>query len=293
MKTMRIGRNVSFLAAVGCLTFASGCSDDEEDADDGAEAGGASATGGSSGASGSAGKGGSSTGGSSTGGSSTGGSSTGGKGGSGEQSARIRVLHLSPDAPGVDVFVNGGEDAVVENLEFPSGTPYLDVPAGSYTFDVAATGTSADEAVLTIDELELEAGASYTAVAFDELASITALPLVDDYADLGAGDIRVRAVHAASAVGQVDIWNVPETGSPAPLWTNVDFGVAGSALDLPAGAYTIGVDVDDDMSPDLTFALPALPAGTVANVFAVNDANDDVFLIAQLADGTTARIDPE
>jgi hypothetical protein len=116
--------------------------------------------------------------------------------------------------------------------------------------------------------------------------------LEDDYAGLAAGDIRIRAIHTASAVGQVDIWNIPAMGDPGILYENVDYGVAGGALDLPAGAYTVGFDVDDDSSPDVVFDIPALDAGTVANVFAVSDDMGNVFLTAQLNDGTTVRIDP-
>jgi hypothetical protein len=203
----------------------------------------------------------------------------------------VRVLHLSPDAPGVDVFANGGDEPVVENLEFPDGTEYLDVPAGTYTFDIAPAGTSADDAVLTVPDLELEAGSSYTAVAFDELASISALALVDDAEGLDAGDIRIRAIHTAAGVGEVDIWDVTNPGSPSPLYEDVDFGVAGDAIDVPAGAYSVGIDIDDDATPDLTFDLPALDGGTLVNLYAVA-ADGDVFLLAQLPDGTTARIDP-
>jgi len=158
---------------------------------------------------------------------------------------------------------------------------------------VAPAGTSADDAVLSVEGLELAADTYYTAVAFDELANVSALPLVDDYSGLAEGSIRVRAIHAAAAVGQVDLWHVPESAEATPLWTDVDFGVAGAALDIPAGSYTIGVDVDDDASPDLTFELPELPAGTFVNVFAVNDDAGDVFLLAQLQNGSTVRVDHE
>ena len=47
---------------------------------------------------------------------------------------------------------------------------------------------------------------------------------------------------------------------------------------------------DDDEVPDLTFDLPDLAAGTVANVFAVNDGGD-IYLLAQLGDATTVPID--
>jgi len=218
---------------------------------------------------------------------------TGGTGTTTTQQASVRVMHLSPDAPGVDVFVNAGKDAVVKNLTFPNGTPYLDVPAGTYTFDVAATGSSAATAVLSIKDLGLAAGTSYTAVALNKLGAITALALVDDYSNLADGKIRIRAIHAAAAVGQVDIWNVTEPSAPSALYENVDFGVAGSALDVPAGAYKLGIDVNDDKKPELTFSLPSLPAGTNANVFATNDAAGGVFLIAELRDGSTVRIDPQ
>jgi hypothetical protein len=205
--------------------------------------------------------------------------------------SRVRVLHLSPDAPAVDVLVNEIMTAVVSNLGFEEGTGYLEVLPGEYNFHITPAGGTIDDTVLHLHGLMLEDGKSYTAVAFDFVSDIQGIWLEDDYEMLDSGNIRVRAIHAAASVGQVDIWNIPETGDPSPLYENVDFGVAGNYLDLPAGAYTLGFDVNDDATPDVIFELPALSAGTVANVFAVNDSGGTVFLQAQFADGTLARID--
>lgn len=302
MKRLKTTGSLALVAAL-CSVLASACSNDDDD--DSGGPGGDAGSGGSAGQGGTGGAGGSSvttgTGGASTSGGSGGSTASSTAGGSGgdagsssggdDEPARIRVLHLSPDARGVDVFVNGGDEAAVEDLEFPDGTPYLEVPAATYTFDVSPAGTSAEDAVLSIEDVELAEGGSYTAVAYDELDSISALALADDYGDLAGGEIRVRAVHVAAGVGEVDIWNVTEPGNPAPLYENLDFGAAGDALDVPAGAYTLGIDTDDDAVPDLTFELPELAAGTVANLFAVAD-DSEVFLLAQLPDGTTLRIDP-
>ena len=60
--------------------------------------------------------------------------------------AKVRVIHLSPDAPAVDVVVlNGAAIAArpVQNLAFPNATvsPLVLAP-GSYTLGVTATGSS-------------------------------------------------------------------------------------------------------------------------------------------------------
>jgi hypothetical protein len=60
--------------------------------------------------------------------------------------AKVRVLHLAPDAPAVDVVVlSGGTIAArpVTNLAFPNATPQaLELDPGSYTVAVVPTGAS-------------------------------------------------------------------------------------------------------------------------------------------------------
>ena len=204
----------------------------------------------------------------------------------------LRALHLSPDAPAVDIFLNNGGTAAVSDLSFQEGTPYLAIPEGTYEIDIAASGSTANDAVLSVSGLDLMEDSYYTAVAYNTLNGIAALALVDDYMGLTAGKIRVRAIHTAAGVGQVDIWNVTDPGSPAALYPDFDFGDVGAYLDLPVAAYTLGFDVNNDAVPDLSFAIPALPEGTVANVFAVRASNGDVFLLAQVQSGATVRIDP-
>jgi hypothetical protein len=205
--------------------------------------------------------------------------------------ASLRVAHLSPDAPAVDVFIDGVAEPVVTGLAFSEGTEYLEVPAGTYTFKVAPAGAGVEAAVLTIADLSLAADSFSTAVAYDEVASITAAALSDETTGLADGSFRVNVMHAAPGVGEVDIWALADGGA-SPLLENVPFG-ADASLDLPAGAYRVGFDVDNDANPDVTFALPELQAGSQVNLYATNNVDGDVFLLAHLSDGTVARIDPE
>lgn len=204
--------------------------------------------------------------------------------------ASVRVMHLSPDAPAVDVWVDGVTDPVVTDLAFGEGTDYLVVPEGTYTFRVAPAGAGADAAVLTLADLALADGSASTAVAFGAVSSITGKALTDDASGLADGDFRVRVMHAASGVGEVDIWALTDNGA-APLLEDVPFG-ADAVLDLPAAAYDVGFDVDNDAIPDLTFSLPEIPAGFYVNLYAANDVSGAVYLLAQLPDGTIAQVDP-
>ncbi len=42
----------------------------------------------------------------------------------------VRVIHASPDAPDVDVFVDG--EAALEGVAFTDVSNYLEVPAGTH-----------------------------------------------------------------------------------------------------------------------------------------------------------------
>lgn len=86
--------------------------------------------------------------------------------------ARLRVIHGSPDAPAVDVAVNGA--VAVPSLAFKSASGYLEVPAGTYGVEVRVAGTST--AVLSAD-LALEAGAVYTVLAKGSVSTIPSQPL--------------------------------------------------------------------------------------------------------------------
>jgi Domain of unknown function (DUF4397) len=49
----------------------------------------------------------------------------------GTPEAQVRVAHLSPDAPNVDVSVNGEPVAALQNVPYGTVSPYLPLPAGS------------------------------------------------------------------------------------------------------------------------------------------------------------------
>jgi hypothetical protein len=106
--------------------------------------------------------------------------------------AQVRVVHGSPDAPPVDVRVDG--TAVVADLPYLDDSGYLGVRAGLRNVTVNAAGT--DVTVIDAD-LTLRAGQAYTVLATNYVADIEALVLEDDRSAPPAGQARLRLVHGA------------------------------------------------------------------------------------------------
>ncbi len=112
----------------------------------------------------------------------------------------IRVWHNSPDAPNVDVIVNG--QTALSNVPFGTASDYLRLPAGTYDVKVNVTGTTT-----TVFEasLPLEAGQAYTAVAMGSVAGTGAAFKVSLLEDATSGAL-VRVLHASPNVPAVSVF---------------------------------------------------------------------------------------
>lgn len=76
--------------------------------------------------------------------------------------ARVRVIHASPDAGEIDVYVQGRDDKLFDGINFQSEAGYSDIDPVSGTLIVRPEGRS--ETLLTIPNVNLAAGKIYTVV---------------------------------------------------------------------------------------------------------------------------------
>jgi hypothetical protein len=77
--------------------------------------------------------------------------------------AHVRFVHLSPNAPAVDVAVASSGAVVFGNKKFKESTNYTPLDAGDYNLDVRVAGTST--VALVLPKITLEAGKIYTVFA--------------------------------------------------------------------------------------------------------------------------------
>ncbi|MCJ7712563.1 MAG: DUF4397 domain-containing protein, partial [Chloroflexi bacterium] len=151
--------------------------------------------------------------------------------------AMVRVLHASPDAPAVDVYVNGDKVGdPLAGLEFGDLSAYVKLPAGSYDLKVCA---AADATVCPIvaDGVALAAGTHYTIAATNVLASIEA-QIITDTPSPKADKTQVRVVHFSADTPAVDV--LTQDGS-AKVVENLSYPDKTGYLTLAPGSYDLKV----------------------------------------------------
>ncbi len=77
--------------------------------------------------------------------------------------AHVRFVHLSPNAPAVDVAVTGGA-VVFGNKAFKDYTAFTPLDAGTYNLEVRVAGTST--VALPLPGITLQAGKIYRFLVF-------------------------------------------------------------------------------------------------------------------------------
>lgn len=112
----------------------------------------------------------------------------------------IRIWHNSPDAPAVDILVNG--QAVLTNVPYGAASPYLPLPAGTYDVKVNVAGTST---TVFSAMIPLARGESYTAVAMGSVTGKGAPFGVKLLNDATSGSL-LRVLHASPNVPAVTVY---------------------------------------------------------------------------------------
>jgi uncharacterized surface protein with fasciclin (FAS1) repeats len=151
--------------------------------------------------------------------------------------ANIRFAHFSPDAGGVDIYING-ELSALTNVAFAVVGDWMPVASGTFEIGVAPTG---GEPTVT-GSVDVAEGAWVTIAVTGLIAesNVSINPFVENFAPLEEGTARVDVFNA--------IWNSPpydvavdgnflvvRLGYPLTLDGNDGY----DTFDLPAGTYHV------------------------------------------------------
>lgn len=202
------------------------------------------------------------------------------------EKSSVRILHLAPSAPAVDIYLNE-ETRAVSGLEYAQSVGYVELADGTYTVDIVPAGSRITDSVLATS-LTLKPGVSYTVVAHETTGGL-ALQVTEDARaenDKILLTAQVRASHLIDILGPVNVYAVsPNDEEAALLIGKLTYGEPRGYLEIPAGQYTIGLDIDLDERYDVSFTLPFLFPGEVADLYAALNPLANPVIFTAVEDG--------
>jgi len=185
-----------------------------------------------------------------------------------DEDASIRFVHASPDAPAVDVIVDGAP--VAENVAFSSASEFLPFSAGEHQVQIVPTGSGAESAVLD-ETVDLDGGGAYIFAAAGLLNEIEAKTYEVDLDDLDENQSRVRLVHLSPDTDNVDLY---VTGGDE-WFDDVDFPNASDYKDVDAGSYDLEVRAHDSETVALTLSGFEVQPGRALDVLVLGQSSDN------------------
>jgi hypothetical protein len=179
----------------------------------------------------------------------------------------IRLAHLSPNTPAVDVYLysfdNSDAMIVLHHVAYGTVSPYESVKAGDYSVAMRAAGASPSSQPVLSTSVTIAAGHAYTVAGMGPESGLR-LQVMDDDLTTPSGQALVRVIQASLKDQTVDV----DLGSTA-LANNLKFASVSSYQAVSPGSEAVEVSAG---SSDATSSVK-LAAGTVHTLVVLDGAN--------------------
>ena len=207
---------------------------------------------------------------------------------------RLRALHASPDAPAVNIRVNGAQ--ALGAVDYAQGSGFLPVMESTRVqVEAIVPGGNA----IVIDEnLSLQFSTDYTVIAAGEVADPVDALLISNPSDtpIAPGSFRAQVVHAAPGAPPVDVYVTEPGASLANSATLNDSPLAfeqfTARAELATGSYQIRVTLAGNAGAVVydsgTLQLPAAADLLIAAVANTGPGASPIQLVA--LDGESANL---
>jgi hypothetical protein len=177
-----------------------------------------------------------------------------------QASGYLRLAHLSPNAPAVDVYLysvgNSNAMVVVHHVTYGTVSSYQPVPVGDYTVAMRAAGKPSSSPPVLSTTVRIQAGHAYTVAGMGPAAGLR-LQVLDDTLTTPPGQSLVRVIQASLQEHKVTV-----TAGGQTLTKNLAFGSVTSYVAVPAGSWNVKA-AGGAMSASKTVSLAANTTHTI------------------------------
>ena len=169
----------------------------------------------------------------------------------------IRLAHLSPNTPAVDVYLYSFHDPsaqiVLHHVAYGTVSPYEQVPAGEYTVAMRGAGAAPTTKPVLSTTFNVASGGAYTVAGMGPNKGLR-IQVIPDRLTAPKGKALVRVIQASLKQSVVSVnWGSDK------LQGSLKFGAVSSYQTVSAGTQTLTVSGGGDTA---TASVP-LTAGTV------------------------------
>jgi sortase (surface protein transpeptidase) len=168
----------------------------------------------------------------------------------------IRLAHLSPDTPSVDVYVGpaaGPGAFVLHGISYGTVSGYRHVPTGTYLVAVRAAGAATSVPPVLAARVQVDGRSTRTVALTGSFAAARLEALPGDPAPPTPGRARLRVITAAATATSLDV----SVRGGASVGRRLPFAAASGYVDVAAGATTLEVAADGSAGTALPITLAA------------------------------------
>ena len=153
----------------------------------------------------------------------------------------VRLAHLSPDTPAVDVYLTAVSGKPRPKM-FPAVgygvvSPYMPLPTGQYTVAMRKAGAAESTPPVLSTSVTVAAGKAYTVAGVGRYADLGLKVIPDDLTAPRSGRVRLRAIHASVRVPNLGLAVV----DGPTLFESATFATTSAYRDAPAGRWTLRI----------------------------------------------------
>jgi hypothetical protein len=202
----------------------------------------------------------------------------------------VRLAHLSPDTPKVDVYMTSYTrpdwKCLLKGVGYGAVSPYQRVQPDRYAVSMRPAGAPASSPPVLSTNVDAAAGKAYTVAGVGPYAALGLTVLNDDLTLPGSGKSSVRVINGSARAKTVSV-----TAQDGPTVTNgVAFAKSTPYSQVQAGTWTL--QVKSTSQPDMeTTSAVNLSAGDVYSLV-VLDAADGGLTLATHSDAVSAAVTP-
>ena len=178
----------------------------------------------------------------------------------------VRLAHLSPNTPAVDVYLysfgDSSAELVLHHVGYGVVSPYEALATGDYTVAMRAAGAAASTKPVLSASLDVARGGAYTVAGLGPESGLR-LQVLDDQLTAPSGKALVRVIQASLQQHVVTVtWN------GAPAVANLAFGSVSSYQAVSPATATLHVSGESETANTTI----TLAAGTVHTLVVLDGA---------------------